>query len=68
MLEMVTAFEKACGKKVPYKIVSRRSGDIGTCYADPSLAEKIIMESPLGNRRHVRGCWRWQSANPKGYS
>ena len=35
---MVTAFEKASNKKVPYKIVDRRPGDLGSVYADPSLA------------------------------
>ena len=69
VLEMVTAFEKACGKKVPYKIVSRRSGDIGTCYADPSLAEKeLSWKAERGIDQMCADAWRWQSANPKGYS
>ena len=69
VLEMVTAFEKACGKKVPYKIVSRRSGDIGTCYADPSLAEKeLSWKARLGIDAMCADAWRWQSGNPKGYS
>ena len=69
VLEMVTAFEKACGKKVPYKIVSRRSGDIGTCYADTSFAEKeLSWQSRLGIDAMCADAWRWQSANPKGYS
>ena len=38
MLEMVNAFEEATGKKVLYKIVGRRDGDIATCYADPKKA------------------------------
>ena len=69
VLEMVTAFEKACGKKVPYKIVSRRSGDIGTCYADTSFAEKeLFWEAERGIDQMCADAWRWQSANPKGYS
>jgi UDP-glucose 4-epimerase len=68
VLEMVTAFEKACGKKVPYKIVSRRSGDIGTCYADPSLAEKeLSWKARLGIDAMCADAWRWQSGNPQGY-
>ena len=39
---MVTAFEKATGKKVNYKIVERRAGDIAICYADPAKAEKEL--------------------------
>ena len=69
VLEMVTAFEKVCGRKVPYKIVSRRPGDIGTCYADPSLAEKeLSWKARLGIDAMCADAWRWQSANPKGYS
>ncbi len=68
VLEMVTAFEKACNRKVPYKIVSRRSGDIGTCYADPSLAEKeLSWKARLGIDAMCADAWRWQSGNPQGY-
>ena len=39
VLDMVKAFEKATGKKVPYKIAPRREGDIAECYANPKKAE-----------------------------
>ena len=39
---MVTNFEKVNGVKVPYKIVGRRPGDIASCYADPSKAEREL--------------------------
>ena len=39
---MVKAFERTTGKKVPYKIVARRAGDIATCYADPKKAKKEL--------------------------
>ena len=42
VLEIVTAFEKASGRAVPYQIVDRRPGDIASSYADPSLAEKLL--------------------------
>ena len=42
VLDMVKAFEKATGKKVPYKIAQRREGDIATCYADPSSAKEEL--------------------------
>lgn len=42
VLDMVKAFEKVTGKKVPYKITERREGDIATCYADPTKARKEL--------------------------
>lgn len=68
VLEVVRAFEKASGKRVPYKLVGRRLGDVATCYADPKLARKLLGWSA----RHTlddmcRDAWRWQVANPNGY-
>lgn len=68
VLEMVAAFEKACGKKIPYEIVERRAGDIAECYADPSLANRELGWS--ADREVEEMCadsWRWQSGNPEGY-
>ena len=42
VLEMVTAFEKASGEKLPYKIVGHRPGDLAECFADPSKAEREL--------------------------
>lgn len=42
VLEVVTAFEKASGKKIKYKIAERRPGDIATSYADPKLAKELL--------------------------
>lgn len=42
VLEVVQAFEKACGRKVPYKITGRRAGDIASCYADVSKAKREL--------------------------
>lgn len=42
VLEMIQAFERASGKKVPYKVVSRRAGDIASVYANCSLAEEEL--------------------------
>jgi len=68
VLEMVSAFEKASGKKIPYRIVGRRPGDIATCYADPSLAK---VEMGWSARRGIddmcADTWHWQSKNPNGY-
>jgi len=68
VLEMVKAFEQASGRKVPYKIVERRAGDIATCYADPSYAKKVLgWEASLGIEAMCQDAWRWQSQNPNGY-
>jgi len=68
VLEMVHAFEKASGRAVPYQIVGRRPGDIGACYADPSLAETLLSwKAVRGLDEMCRDAWRWQSGNPNGY-
>jgi UDP-glucose 4-epimerase len=68
VLEMVSAFEKASGKKVPYKIVERRPGDIASCYADPSLAkEELDWATEKGINEMCADAWKWQSGNPNGY-
>ena len=68
VLEMVSAFEKASEKIIPYQITDRRPGDIAACYADPSLAEKMLGWKAA---RHLEDMcadtWRWQSQNPAGY-
>ncbi len=68
VLDMVQAFEKASGKKVPYEIVQRRPGDIATCYADPSYAKEVLgWEAKRGVEEMCEDAWRWQSNNPDGY-
>ncbi len=69
VLDMVRAFEKASGKKVPYKIVERRPGDIATCYADPSYAKEVLgWEAKRDVDAMCADAWRWQSQNPNGYN
>ncbi len=68
VLEMVRAFEKASGRQVPYKIVGRRPGDIAECYADPSLANRLLgWKARFGVGEMCADAWRWQSQNPNGY-
>ncbi len=68
VLDMVKAFEKASGKKVPYKIAPRRAGDIAKCFADPSYAKEILgWEATKGINEMCEDSWRWQSNNPNGY-
>ena len=42
VLEILHAYELACGHEIPYKICDRRAGDIATCYADTSKAKKLL--------------------------
>ncbi|MGO2341242.1 UDP-glucose 4-epimerase GalE [Vibrio litoralis] len=68
VLEMVNAFEKASGKKVPYKIVDRRPGDIAECWADPAKAEADLhWKATRSLEQMTEDTWRWQSNNPQGY-
>ena len=69
VLEVVRAFEKASGRPVPYRIVSRRPGDVAECWADPGKAERILgWRARKGIDEMCADAWRWQSNNPKGYS
>ena len=68
VLEVVHAFEKACGHPIPYEIRERRPGDIATCYCDPRKAkEELGWEAEYGIEDMCRDSWRWQSQNPDGY-
>ena len=68
VLDVVKAFEKVSGKKIAYKIVNRRPGDVAKVYADPTLANKILgwkAEKTLEDM--CRDSWNWQKNNPNGY-
>ena len=68
VLEMIAAFSKAAGKEIPYVIEGRRAGDIAECYADPTLAYKLLgfkAEKTLDDM--CADSWRWQKNNPDGY-
>jgi UDP-glucose 4-epimerase len=68
VLEMVTAFEKACGKVIPYEIVPRRPGDIAECYANPACAhQELGWRAEKGLAAMCEDAWRWQQQNPEGY-
>jgi len=68
VLETVRAFERASGRAVPIERVARRAGDVAECYADPSLAEKILgWKATYTLEDMCRDTWRWQSMNPRGY-
>ncbi len=68
VLEMIAAFEKASGRPVPYRIGARRPGDVASCYADASLAQRELgWSAALGVDAMCSDAWRWQSGNPEGY-
>ncbi|KAM8833648.1 UDP-glucose 4-epimerase isoform 2-T2 [Synchiropus picturatus] len=69
VLQMVSAMEKASGKKIPYKVTSRRDGDVASCYANPCLAEKELgWKAQYDLEVMCADLWRWQSKNPTGFS
>ena len=68
VLDVVKAFEKANGVKVPYSIKPRRPGDIATCYSAPAKAERELgWKARFGIEEMCRDSWHWQSSNPNGY-
>ena len=68
VLQIVKAFEKACGHPIPYEIKPRRPGDIATCYCDPSKAKaQLGWEAQYGIDEMCEDSWRWQSMNPNGF-
>ena len=68
VLDVLHAYEKACGKTLPYVIDPRRPGDIAQCYADPAKArEELGWTAELGIEEMCASSWKWQSMNPNGY-
>lgn len=68
VLDMVNAFIRVNGVKVPYSIKPRRAGDIATCYSNPAKAEKELgWKAQYGIEEMVRDSWNWQKLNPEGF-
>jgi UDP-glucose 4-epimerase len=68
VLDMVHAFERACGHSIAYKIAPRRAGDVAACYAAPDTARALLgWQAERGLDAMCADTWRWQQANPKGY-
>ncbi len=68
VLDMISAFERSSGQAIPYEIVGRRPGDIASCFADVSLAQKELgWSAKLTIQDGCNDAWRWQSRNPNGY-
>jgi UDP-glucose 4-epimerase len=68
VLELLHAFERACGHELPYEVVARRPGDIAASYADPARAhEELGWWAERDVDDMCADTWRWQSQNPHGY-
>lgn len=68
VLEVIRAFEKACGHPLPYSVKPRRAGDIAECYADAGKAKRELgWEAKLGIDEMCASLWNWQTKNPNGY-
>lgn len=68
VLDVVSAFESACGKSIPYQITSRRPGDIAESFANPARAnDELGWQAQYDVEKMCSDSWRWQSQNPNGY-
>ena len=68
VLDVFHAFEKACGKELPFEFKPRRNGDIPECYCNPTKAFKELgFKAQYGIEKMCEDSWRWQSSNPNGY-
>lgn len=66
VLEVIEAFEKASGRKVPYQIVDRRAGDIPTCYAEGSKAFELLgWKAELDLDAMCEDTWRWMETSER---
>jgi UDP-glucose 4-epimerase len=67
-LDVLRAYEKACGKELPYVVDPRRPGDIALFYADPQRAlDEMGWHAELDLDEMCASSWKWQSMNPDGY-
>ena len=68
VMDVLHAYEKACGKTLTYVIDPRRPGDIAECFAEPRKAfEEMGWKAELGIEEMCASSWKWQSMNPNGY-
>ena len=69
VLDVVHAFEEACGHPIKYVIKPRRPGDIDMCYCNPEKARNELgWTAQYGIKEMCQDSWRWQSENPNGYN
>ena len=69
VFDVIHAFEKACGKKLPYVVDGRRPGDVPSYYADPSKAKaELGWEAQYNLEDMCADSWRWTSTHPNGFN
>ena len=69
VLDVIHAFEQACGHELPYKICPRRAGDIAANWCDASKAERMMgWKAQFDIADMCRDSWNWQSKNPDGFA
>lgn len=67
VLQVLHAYEKACGRELPYQIMDRRPGDIATCYADTEKAAELLGWKAQYNIDDMcRDSWNFTVKNPDG--
>lgn len=68
VLDVLHAYEKACGKTLKYEIKPRRDGDVAVCYSDSAKAKRELgWVAEKGIEDMCNDSWKWQSMNPEGY-
>ncbi len=68
VMDVLHAYEKACGKSIPYEFKPRRAGDVVSCYCTPQKAkDELGWVAEYGIEDMCEDSWRWQSSNPNGY-
>lgn len=68
VLDIIKAFEKTTGQKVPYVIGPRRPGDLATVYSDATKAYEVLgFKTSFDIEKMCKDAWNWQKNNPKGY-
>jgi UDP-glucose 4-epimerase len=69
VFQMIKSFERVTETKVPYRVVSRREGDLPAFWADVSKAEREMGWQAIRTLDDMMAdTWRWQQKNPQGYS
>lgn len=69
VLQAVQAFEQASGRRIAVRFTKRRPGDVASCYASPAAAQQLLdWQAEKNLQQMCEDQWRWQSANPQGYS
>jgi UDP-glucose 4-epimerase len=69
VLDLVKAYASASGRAVPYQVMPRRPGDVAACWADPTLAHRLLgWQARHDLDRMCQDSWRWQSLNPQGFA